>query len=301
MRKLITLLILFVATVSLCSELPIQLPFSLPNVPSGTTQGAATIDSQDIYVNVETLSSDIRSERSVQFFFEIRNKQLYDLENVYFEVYDHPCFSESGDNSGKFTKNNCTGDGILKSNQSCSWSWRWTADSTDADKTCQIRFMVKYNAKNSVYQDIVVLPETEYNQREVDGTLNSIPIQFTSAKGPLNVYLTFSESQPFIAGQSGYNMYINYNNLGDGFFDSLNDKIILNSTDNIDLECGDYSGTGTLTLNKDLTFIKGRAVRSICSFNTSPVSTINIRSLNIEIDYNYTLYTSFPITVRGLS
>lgn len=302
MKRLITLLILFVVAVSLCSELP----FSLPEIPTGTSQGAATIDSgsPDIYVNVETLASEIKSGRSMQLFFELGNKQLYDLTNVYFEVYDHPCFNIASNNFSY----NCK-DGTLRSNETCSWSWRWDSDTegSNADRTCQIKFLVSYSATNSIFQDIAVLSETEYNQRETAGTLNSIPIQFNSAKGPLQVYLTFSEPQPFIADQSGYSMFINYNNAGDGLFaDETNDiDIRLNVSDNIkDLSCGDqYTGSfPNFQLNKDkpLKFIKGRSVPTICSFSTSSdVSTMSIRSLNIEIGYKYTLYGSFPIIVRG--
>jgi hypothetical protein len=298
MKKLISLLIFSVVLISLCSELPIQL--SLPNLP-GQTQGVATIDSgsPDIFVNVETSTSEIRSERSLQLFFELRNKQLYNLRNVHFEFYDYPCFDVAGNN---LTKDNCGSGGTLRSNQSCMWSWRWNSSSSDIDRTCSIKFKVSYEATNSIFQDIAVLPQAEYNQREATGTLGSIPIQFTSAKGPLSVYLTFSEPQPFIAGQGGYDMYINYNNIGDGFFGDLNGKITLNSSDNINLNCDDYGKVGsTLTLNKKLDFINGRSVPTICNFSTSQESTISIRSLNMEINYKYTLYGSFPITVRGSS
>jgi hypothetical protein len=299
MKKLISLLILFVVLISLCSELPIQLP-SLPI----QTNGAATIDSSspDIFVSVETPSSEIRSGRSLQLFFEIRNKQLYDLRKVNFSVYDYPCFDVTGNS---FTKDNCGSGGTLKSNQSCMWSWRWTADSSDIDRTCSIKFKVSYEASNSIFQDIAVLSQAEYNQREASGTLGSIPIQFTSAKGPLSVYLTFSEPQPFIAGQGGYNMYINYNNVGDGLFvDETNDiNLDLTAPNNMQgLSCDGYdpiSGTNVLHLAKSLKFIKGRSVPTICDFNTPQISTLSIRSLNMEINYKYTLYGSFPITVRG--
>ena len=309
MEKLLPLLIILIVLISLCSELPIQLP-QLPSLPT-QTNGAATIDSgsPDIFVNVETPTSEIRSGRSLQLFFEIRNKQLYNLRNVDFEVYDYPCFNDDR-NIGKFhvcptCPINCTG-GTLKSNQSCMWSWRWTADPSDIDRTCSIKFKVSYEATNSIFQDIAVLSQAEYNQREASGTLGSIPIQFTSAKGPLSVYLTFSEPQPFIANQEGYNMYINYNNVGDGLFvDEASDiEVHLTPPDNmIGLDCRNYSpvpDTNIIRLSKPLKFIKGRSVPTICDFSTPQISTLSIRSLNIEIiNYKYTLYDSFPITARG--
>jgi hypothetical protein len=303
MKKLISLLIFSVVLVSLCSELPIQLP-QLPSIP-GQTSGAATIDSgsPDIYVNVETPTSEIKSGRDIQLFFEIRNKQLYDLRNVNFSVYDNPCFDVAGNN---LTKDNCGSSGTLKSNQSCMWSWRWTSDLSNIDRTCSIKFKVSYEASNSIFQDISVLSQAEYDQREASGTLGSIPIQFTSAKGPLQVYLTFSEPQPFISGQSGYNMYINYNNVGDGLFaDETKDiNLDLTAPDNMQgLNCRNYTNIqgNIFQLSVPLKFIKGRSVPTICDFNTSDVSTISIRSLDMEINYKYTLYGSFPITVRSSS
>lgn len=294
MKILILLLVFFVVLVSMCSELPFELPLPNIEIPS-ETQGAATIDSgsPDIYVNVETLSSEVKSGRSMQLFFELRNKQQYDLTNINFDVYDHPCFDVS-DNGFSY---DCK-DGILRSNESCVWSSRWTADSegSSGDRTCQIKFKVSYEATNSIFQDIVVLPQVEYNQREIDGTLNNIPIQFTPAKGPLQIYLTFSEPQPFIASQPSYSMFINYNNAGDGFFDSTDVNLV--PSNNIILTCPDDYTSNHLT--RTLTFVKGRSVPTDCSFSTAAADTISIRSFEIKTGYKYTLYGSFPITVRGL-
>jgi len=280
------LLILPIILISLCVQLP-GLPFDIPiEQPQIITED---IGSQDLFIKVETLSSEIRAGRSIQVFVELRNKQFYDLENVNFEVYDYPCFDVSGN---EFTEN-C---GTLSSNESCSWSSRWRSQpDITTDTHCSIKFRVSYEASNSIFQDIAVLSQSEYTQREIDGTLQNIPIQSTSAKGPLNIYLTFSEPQPFLADQSGYNMYINYQNRGKGFFgDDL--SITIAPPNNIGLTCSDY-GTDFI-LDRELTFIKGKAVRSICDFDTSSVPTISIRSLGINIDYSYTIHNSISIMVK---
>ena len=302
MKKLLPLLLFSVVLVSLCSDFPIQLPnLPLSNLPS-QTQGVATIDSgsPDLFVNVQTLSSEIKSGRSLQVFFEMRNKQNYDLDSVDLEVYDHPCFEE-GNN---FIKNDCGHSGTLKANQSCAWSWRWNStEGSSDDRTCSIKFRVNYEAGNSIFQDIAVLSQSEYDQREADGTLQNVPIQSTYAKGPLQVSLTFSEPQPFISNQEGYNMFINYNNVGDGLFADEEKDIDLSLTvpDNMEnLNCDHYSGSDKLRLDSSsLKFIKGRSVPTICTFSTPEIPTMSIRSMKIEIGYKYTLYDSFPITVTS--
>jgi len=299
MKKII-LILLPIVLISLCSYLPdLQLPFL-----TGNTQ-VASIDSgsPDLFLNVETTSTDIKGGRSVQVIFELRNKQNYNLSSVKLVVYDHPCFV-SGEPSPAFNKSDCGNGGTLRANQSCIWSWRWDSEATDVDRQCSIKFLVTYKAKNSIYQDIAILPETEYLQRQVANTLSNIPVHSSSASGPLNVYLTFSEAQPFIAGEEGYGMYINYNNVGNGFFGNMSGKIKLTAPDNIkNLSCGtDYDSN--LTLNKSLDFINGRSVPTNCNFDTISFDTISapaidIKSLSIGVDYTYTLYNSISITVRG--
>jgi len=298
MKKII-LILLPIVLISLCSYLPdLQLPFL-----TGNTQ-IASIDSgsPDLFLNAETTSADIKGGRSVQVIFELGNKQNYNLNNVKLVVYDHPCFV-SGEPLPAFNKTDCGNGGTLRANQSCIWSWRWDSDTSDMDRQCSIKFLVTYEAKNSIYQDIAILPETEYIQRQLAKTLSNIPVRSSSAAGPLNVYLTFSEPQPFIANESGYGMYINYNNAGNGFFGNMSGKINLTAPDNIEnLSCANYSKSGSiLTLNKKLDFINGRSVPTNCNFSTISAPTLNIRSLSIGVDYTYTLYNSISITVRGTS
>ena len=284
-----------VVLVSLCT----QLPDLLPELPFLQAQKIVTSDmgNSDIFIKAETSSSQIKAGRSVQVIFELRNKQLYDLKNVYFEVYDHPCFPNNL-NSGLFTKNDCGEDGTLRTNQTCIWNWRWTSETSDIDRQCTIRFKTSYELTNSIFQDIVVLPEPEYLQKEVEGTLKDIPIHHSSAKGPLDISFSFSEPQPFMESQTGYNMYINYYNKEQGFIKDLNIRITI--PNNIDLTCEGYTKTGNkLVLNKELKFIKGRAVPTICNFTTFPTSTISIRSLSLTANYKYVLYNSIPIMVKA--
>jgi len=296
--KYLLLLLLPIVLISLCSLLP-ELP--LPVQPEIFT---TDIGSPDIFIKVETISSVIKGGREAQIYFELRNKQSYDLRNVTLSVYDRPCFDIAA-NSGKFEKDNCGSSGTLKANQTCLWFWRWESTASDIDRQCLIKFSTSYEATNSVFQDIAVLPKSEYIQREMEGTLQDVPIQSTSAKGPLKVYLTFSEQQPLMAekGKSlEYSMFINYNNIGNGLVEKTDDEPFIKLTvpNNIEnLECDGYSGN---ELENPPTFIKGRAVSTDCSFNTKDdVPAMDIKSLGIDINYTYVIYNSIPLTVKGTS
>ncbi|NIO44606.1 MAG: hypothetical protein GTN36_03575 [Candidatus Aenigmarchaeota archaeon] len=285
------LLLLPIILISLCSILP-----PLPEIPLPLEPQVFTTDvgSPDIFIKVETLSSVIRGGREAQIYFELRNKQLYDLKNVVLDVYDHPCFP-----SGDFKKEDCGSSGTLKSNQSCFWFPRWRSDETSIDRNCLIRLSISYEATNSVFQDIAVLPKHEYIQREIEGTLQDVPIRSSSAKGPLNVYLTFSEQQPLL-GDEECTIHINYNNMGDGLVKKSGKPFIELTVPNnmLNFNCDGYSGN---ELTDPPTFIKGRAVPTECGFKTEDVDVMDIKSLGIDINYKYVIYNSIPITVKGES
>jgi len=367
MKNILLLSIFLIILTSLCAYLP---QVELPEWPSSQQVQQAgillTLDekSPDIFLNVETSSSEIRAGRSIQISFELRNKQSYDLRNVELEVYDHPCFKDE-DNVGLFFKY----FDIIKANQSKMWSWKWKSDSNiDLQRSCPIRFKLSYDADYYLYQDVAVLPENEYFQRESEGTLKDILIRSSSSNSPLDIRITFSEGQPLLENQKYY-MYINYYNKGKGYFDketySRNPDIIMNLPNTIqnlkcfvydykkvncneikqktlcknpcswndicssimDLEtCQNTEGclwkrfpkniridhlTGycyggiceggvqnSLYLNKSLTFIRNKATPSTCEFNTSSVSTMDIKSLSLTATYKYVLDNSIPIVVK---
>jgi len=284
------LLILPIVLISLCANLPIQLPtFPQPQIQQA---GVFTIDvgSPDVFINIQAVPPEVKSGRYVQMIFELRNKHSYDLENVVLTVYDHPCFTE-----GNFTSDEYT----IKANRSVSWTWKWKAE-TDLTKQCLIRFRTKYDGEYFFSQDIAVLPESEYQLRSTQGTLKDVPIQSFSSDSPLSVSLIFSEEQPFLENQKGYYMYINYYNKGEGFFDTINLNITTPS--NIgNLNCADYVSIGAdvLSLNKKLTFIRNKATPTTCSFDTLSATAMNIKSLSITASYKYVLDNSISITVKA--
>ncbi len=55
----------------------------------------------------------------------------------------------------------------------------------------------------------------------------------------------------------------------------------------------------SLSLNRKLKFIKGRAPQSICYFETSSAPTIDVEPFIIDVDYTYILHNSILITVKS--
>jgi hypothetical protein len=314
MRKLIFLLTVPILLVSLCSSLPnIQLPF-LSGIVSGTNSA-----SPDILVSAEPVLTQISSGRSVQIVFSLENLQQYDLTGAGVTVYDHPCFPDNMLDENGITVN--TQDVFkktlttpLKPNQTVSWTWEWYSDKSDTDRNCPIKFKVIYSAENSVSQDIVVLSRDEYARRESSGTLSSIPIQSTPSKGPWSVSPSFSEPQPFIEGQTGYDMKMNYFNTGQGFFDKMSITMVPPASMSITNDCNKASNNAEIKYtrsgnnlvytsdSKKMEFVKGKAITNDCYFDTpffsqTGANVISINSLRIDLDYTYILYDTFSIAV----
>ncbi len=284
------LLLLPIVLISLCSSLP-----NIPFVSQQLETVISDLSNPDIFVKVEALSSQIRGGRDFKVFFELRNKQSYDLTGINFDVYDHPCIEDSG-NFKMATPRDCK-DTILKPNESCTWTWRWTAKGSDIDKLCQIKFVVSYAAHNTLHQDIAVLSAAEYERREIEGTLGGISITSSSPQGPLNIFLTFSEPQPFLADLSGYGMDINYHNRGNGFFENIVIGLTVPSN-MLSLSCEDYeSGSLRQPWSNYLKFIKGRSVSSICTFDTSSPAVMDVQPFSMDIDYTYKIYNTIPISI----
>lgn len=311
MKNLVLLAIPLIVLTSLCANLP---QIEIPGLPSSNqVQQSSTIltvdsGSPDIFLSVETSPpSEIRLGRTLQITFELKNKKSYNLRNVSFEVFDHPCFNDA-DNSGLFSKNL----GNISADQNKIWSWKWTPDSSiSLERTCTIKFKTSYEGDYSFYKDIAVLPAAEYYQRESEGTLNNIVIGSSSSDSPLDIQVTFSENRPFLENQMYY-MYINYYNKGQGLFDNkraYNPDIRLTIPNNIVVDeshCGNYKKTTTNVYrlvppaadNNNLVFLRGKATPTTCTFNTSKVPTINIKTLSLTATYKYVLDNSISITVK---
>lgn len=284
------LLILPIVLISLCIDLS---QIQMPTTTQSQQVGVVTIDagSPDIFINVQVLPPEIKSGRSVQMTFELRNKQLYDLENVVLNIFDHPCFPDNL-NTGLFSKN----FGTIKANRSAFLTLKLTSEPNIVlSKDCLTKFMISYDASYSYFQDIAVLSQSEYDTKSMAGTLKDIPIQTSSTESAFGISLSFSDQQPFLENQKEYYMYINYFNKGEGFLNSID--LRLSPPSNIrNLSCRDY--TSGFTLNKTLTFIKGKANPSVCIFDTPSISAMDIKSFEITASYKYVLDNSISIRVK---
>lgn len=283
------LLLLAVILVSLCAGLP-EIPFRIPFInPENNTNisvpGTFVIDSPDLSVSVQATPTEVKSGRNVNLLFDLTNKNSYSLTNVNLTLYD-PCIF-TGDN-GKFLSE-------LKANRSFTFSLKLTAGNTDLDKSCNLKFRVTYDAENSLFQDIAVLTTSEYDQREVAGTLSDIPIRSNCPPSPLKISLAFSDKQPFIENEKYY-MYLDYYNMGSGVLEINSGDVTINVPDNIkDFSCADYDN---FVINHDLNFIEGRAGSSTCSFNAIANQPMDLKSLSISSRYKYILDSSITIGVK---
>lgn len=287
-----------VVLTSLCVNLPINLPFL--NVPSPTGTSGLEFSNEDIYMNVNTLPSEVSGGGNVTLIFQIINKANYDLEDVGLLLYD-PCVF-SGE-SGELRNHVAT----LKPNRTMSWSWNLKSDVITLTRDCEMKFRLYYSGKFSLFQDMVVLTQAEYNSRLLQGTLNSIPISSSSSNSPLKISLTFTEAQPLLTGTEN-DMQINYVYTGSGFMEV--EKLEIKVPDNLEpvnpsTNCKDYSYTGnTLTLNKPfdrLRFINKRASPSVCTFKTKASQPLDIKSLTLTADYTYIFDDSITVRVKGTS
>jgi hypothetical protein len=310
------LLILAVVLVSLCTGLP-EIPFINSGNTSIQQAGLLIIDAEspDAFVRVD-YQPEVITGRPENILFDIENKNNFNLENVDLTIYD-PCVF-----TGDTTKN----IGEIKANRSATFSLKLTAGNTDLDKDCNVKFKLSYNTSYSLFQDIAVLSQSEYEQREAAGTLNDIPIQSSSPSSPFKISLTLLGEQPFINGEKYY-MSINYANIGSGFIEvkkydigiatptnikdfTCSDDYISTSSASASASSGGFSGGASgrpigvvgqlpnFILNKDLIFISNRAPTSTCTFTASTSQPMDIKSLTITASYKYVLYNSILIKVK---
>lgn len=195
------------------------------------------LESPDIFLKVEAIPEDIKSGSKTTVFFEMRNKHDFDLEDVQVQAFDTCVFS--GESSETI--------GTLRASGIKTWTWSWTADQTQLDKDCVIKFKTEYKARNSIFQNIIVLSESEYQQRHLAGTLNNIPVDSSFPQSPFQINLRFSDPQPFIDDEKYY-MYIDYNNVGGGYIDVNQGSIGIDFPRNTGgVSCSGYSGGSPIT------------------------------------------------------
>lgn len=207
----------------------VQLPFGRQQVGPGP--GAASNENPDISVNVAAYPTELKGGRDVSVTWNITNKQeAATLKDINIDVYDQCLFS--GDNITHFDE--------LKPDRPQMWTWKWSSQPTQFERDCEIKFKANWTGTASILQDINVLSDTEYYNREQAGTLGALAGITMATSNPVTISLRFSDTLPWIDNITVY-MHIDVADTGDGFIDKL-PKGSVNITYPSDLEgeCDDY-------------------------------------------------------------
>ena len=290
MKFLLASTILLIISTSLCVNIPFNLSFDISNVFGNSTSGTSSgitrsTANQDVSLNVRYAVPGVRVGRDLFVTFELLNRNKYDLENVELRIFDNPCFDIEG--VGSLPTRDI---GSLRGEMTETWTWKFTPNSNIVlERTCPISYELLYDGVYMKYQDIAVLPEGEYFQREADGTLGQVQIGSTSSSSPLSINLKFSEHQPFLENQ-GYFMYFDYYDNGIGNFEDLN--VSFKYPANID-------ASGCPSSVNDIKFVRGLSASNSCPFSTHAVSVIDIKSMEINANYKYSLDDSINIKVSA--
>lgn len=287
MRYLIFIGIVGVVLASLC----IQQNANVAGV--GLTE---VMESPDIYLKFESIPTEVKVGRNMTLTYIAQDKQPFDLENLTIDAYDLCLFSGQ----------QRVLDSIeLKSNKTKQVSFKYTANPTNFESDCTLKFRTQYQSTFSLSQDVIVLSESEYYIREQQGTLSNLTASSSSSSNPISLTLTFSENQPFLTGDS-FNMYIDYSNTGSGFIDKLEaGSITIRIPANMNVDsCSGYlysstaTGGGTLVLNRDLSFIDNKAPRTTCRVSVTAGQLIDSKTLFLTANYKYALDNSIIVKVR---
>jgi hypothetical protein len=289
MRYLL-LIVIAIIFVSLCTEIPYISELFPIEQALGSLE--VKIDSE-IYIRVESIPKEVRKGRNVKITVELRNNANYNLENVRLQAYDQCIFT--GDNEITIDE--------LRPNVTNLTSWEWTAGVVTLPTDCSIKFRVEYDGDFSLFQDVIVLTDSEYEMRQQAGTLHNIPIQTSSSSRPLKISVSFTEEQPLLDG-TDVSMRINYAYTGNAFMDVENGDVKITFPENLQppeeqSECKDYDISGNpLLLKEPLKFINKRASPSICTFTAKASQPMDIKTLSLTATYKYILDNSLLIKVK---
>ena len=263
------------------------------NVQKAAVGVSETKDNPDVYLKIESVPSEVDVGRTLNLIFTMQNKQNKEIANVRTTAFDQCLFS--GDVEEEIAN--------LRPNRTERWSWKWTAGQTQFNRECTLKFRTEYENNFTLSQDIIVLKESEFLNRELQGTLDELTPISSASNNPLVITVGFSEEQPFLENDLVL-MQIEYSNVGNGFIDKINSgDITIKIPTNLNfVECGtayNYdSSTKTMALAKTLTFINNRAPTSSCRFNTTAQQPIDIKPLTLNAKYKYSFDNSIIVKVN---
>ncbi|MEM7820636.1 MAG: hypothetical protein QW751_00335 [Candidatus Aenigmatarchaeota archaeon] len=279
----VALLVFAILVVAAC----VQLPFGRQQVG---IPGETHVENPDMNVEVVAFPAEVKGGRNISVTWNITNKQTTNrLWNVNINVYDQCLFS--GDATKHFDE--------LRENRTQTWTWRWSSQTTQFERDCNIKFKVSWESNATIIQDINVLSSTEYYTREQTGTLAAMAGTTTASTNPVTITLRFSDPLPWENNTTVY-MYIDIADTGGGFIDKLpKGSIRITLPNNLKGDCDGYKPKGNeLILDRDLNFINKMAPSLTCTFQTTTDRPISTGTLSITANYKYDLDNSFTVKVK---
>lgn len=259
----------------------------------GLTYGTSSAENPDISVSVSATPTEVTSGRNITVYFDLTNLRTDEnLTDVNLTVYDYCEF----DTGGQYFKNFKP----IKPNRTETWNWKWKSPNVQFERDCEIKFKVEWAGQTKILQDMVVLSDAEYYAREQAGTLQNISINSYASPSPISISLSFSDPQPWLAGEENY-MYIDYSDVGGGIIDKLEEgKVNISFPDNTKvISCNYYNKIDDVyQLNTNLSFINRAAPKTTCTFNTISTNPISTGTFRLSANYKYTLDNYFTVKIK---
>lgn len=241
-------------------------------------------EQKDLELQAEFYPEEIKTGKDLNLNFLINAKK--NIEDITFNLYDTCLFTTAEKQKIK----------VIRANTSKVIRLKLTAGETEFERDCNIKFKLDYSANTSASQDVIVLSDVEYTERQRTNRLNEFTPQLTKIASPLDISISFSEEQPF-QEETEILMNIDYYNIGTGFIDKIEkNNIQIIFPDNLELkECNDYTNG---LLNKDLIFIKNKAKTSTCRFITKALQPIDAKNLLITGKYKYVIDNYITVKIK---
>jgi hypothetical protein len=174
------------------------------------------------------------------------------------------------------------------------------------ERTCPVMFTANYLSNATMSTTVAVLQEVEYMQRKAADKLGEIPIKTFTSLNPLQLQVSWGpEGQPLLHLSSNQ-LHIDYSNAGTGTISRLEPgQVVITVPANMGdtFDCDDYrwdASTTTLTLSRQLDFVRNKAKRSTCTFIAKASQPIDSQSLVITAAYRYSIdgQVSIPLLAR---
>jgi hypothetical protein len=194
----------------------------------------------------------------------------------------------------------------IRANNTQIFTMTYHTPQVEFERPCPVSFKANYMSNATMSTTVAVLQELEYAQRKAAGKLDEIPIRTFTSRNPLQLTISWGPYGQPLLDSSANQLYIDYSNAGTGTIAMLEPgQVTIQVPANMgnDINCDDYSWDATkrtLTLSKQLDFLRKEAKRSTCTFTAKASKSIDSQSLAITATYRYQLEgtVSIPLVAR---